>query len=331
MPSPSAPALCVIGGTVVWIIILFSLAVLKVLAAPTLLEGLLSFIDHFTNYAWTLAIVFFASYLGFARPAHNNDTHLQTIVAADTPATQCCQVRCAACCVAYLFFPLHAIVMFVMIAVFVMLFINPAFITNLFTVLSPGVVMVANDIFHIIPVIALLYFMIVLGPLLCFGANQECHRAGKCKWLYVTYTLVAAPLLFLVYLAVLAIRVKTLESVYGISMANPWLISLCFLGASIVINGSLWCILYNFCYVNGEPSNYSLFIEARAMLIPEREIFAKQKEYPDADLHDASAAAMTGMDLEYLLSTRHRDVDIEVPPPPPRKKLHFMASLPRRI
>jgi len=273
----------VVAATVAWIAVLIALALVKAAHAPDVPEAIRLYLIHFTNWSWTLAIVFFSSTLCFGTPAPRP---------GDDPATRtCCTVREVSCVTAWCFFPLNAAVWFVAIAVFVLLLTDPAFITDIFMNIEPGIVMVANDIFHLVPVIALLFFVLVHTWLLVVGVRQA---YAACGWFFIVWSTVLGPLVLIGtwHIPLLAYGLSAM-AVYGTNLSIVAAIA-AFVGVGIIANGTSLCVLNAFYGVT-RPSRTPRYDEYRAMLRSDEEIFGKDVEDMTDCVHKHIEAAATAI------------------------------------
>jgi len=306
----------VTGANLIWFLIITTMAVVKLVK-----YGAYEYIIHFTNWAWTLACIFFGGTLSFSLSAHSREARARPDFkpATDAPTT-CYNVRCAALWVSLFFFPLFGLVFFIALAVFVMLLMNPAFLTGLFMMLGPGVVMVANDIFHVVPVIALVLYGAINAPLIWYALNRTyvwARRIGRaCVGVCcVCLACGANTLLLLVYLLVLVIANTSVEDVYGAG-ANPWLGLLGIVLAGALTSGVV-LVLVN-AYTNlgyDDDAEMVMLFEARAMLKTDEDIFDNRDGLLvlRADIAKQLSAATTAA---------KRDVE-DVPPLRRRRKTEY--------
>lgn len=207
-----SPVLLVFVFQAAWVIWTFSVSIGKVAAF-----GMAAFIEHFTNWAWFAYGIFFLLTLSLF-------------------GLTCAESVTAAC-----FLPLTAIAWFVAIAVSVLLFTDPDFITDLFDVMDPGLVINGNDLFHVYPVIALLFFA-GLHQYVIWRGLRRCFvwARGSCFWtgLVIFYQVLGAALAFLgLYFLVLAVFYgKTVNDVYGTD-ASIGLGILAFAVVSLIVSG----------------------------------------------------------------------------------------------
>jgi len=256
-----------------------------------------SYVSHWTNFGWTLVIVLFLVVLGFHCAA--------------------C-VRCASATSAWIFFPLLANVFFVFLAVLVLLIVNDSFITNLFAMIDPGIVMVANDIYHATPVGALLLFYIFFRDTLFYGTRSTCTHSTCCCVTFTIWSLGGAlAALFSIYLLVLEVQHKSVGSVYAPEFM-AWHGYVGLVGVSLVLNGAVLGVWYAWFEVS-KPSPTPEYDRARAMLKTEPEIFGSRLDEVRAEVHRRvdvlASAAVLSVELE-------RDVDDE-----PRRPAPVVATI----
>lgn len=301
-------ASCVVVATVAWVLVLIALALVKAGQASDVPKAIRLDLIHLTNWSWKLAIIFFSSTLCFGTPANR----------PGRPAA-CCTVNEVSCVVAWCFFPLNAAVWFVAIAVFVLLLTNPAFITDIFMNISPGIVMVANDIFHIVPVIAVLFFVITHRWLLVVGVRRAYAATG---WFFLIWNTVVAPFALVApwYLALIAYG-TTASAVYGTDLSE-WLALAAFVVISIVANGTSLCVLASF-YGVLRPSRTPRYDEYRAMLWSDEDIFGKDVEMMTDCVHKhieaAAVAVVDGPALPAPVAPAAKAAQ-----PPSRQKYHWV-------
>lgn len=186
-----SPAILVFILQAAWVLWIFSISIAKMVAF-----GMPGFIEHFTNWAWFAYGVFFLLTLqlfGFG----------------------CAESASAAC-----FLPITAVAWFIAIAVSVLLFTDPEFITDLFDEMDPGLVINGNDLFHVYPVIALLFFAGLHQYVIWRGLRRWfAWTEGNSCWigLIIFYQVLGAALAFVgLYFFVLAVFYgKTVNDVYG--------------------------------------------------------------------------------------------------------------------
>jgi len=258
---------CLVLGFLIVDIVLYTTFALYKIAQNNEMSGngIYNYVIHWTNWSWTYIIIFFASITGF---------HV-----SPGPRSSCCNVECASLVVAWAFFPLNAIVWFVFVAVQIMLLQDSTFITDLFATIMPGIVMVANDVYHAVPVGTLLLFVAIFPALICLGVNRVCttYERGTPKYnaLCIGYALwslfIGTWALFTVYLLVLAALETTIQNVYSPSL-QYWQPYVGLLVVGLIVNGlplgvMLWCFSINVA------SNVPLYDRYRAMLKTDEEIF----------------------------------------------------------
>jgi len=187
---------------------LLALFILGAAVAKLAYYGSDGYWEHFTNWAWTLLAVFLFSTVFVVRSC----------------------VRCAAGAAFFLFFPLNTIAWFVATTVAVLLLRDPEFITDLFEEIEPGLVIVGNDVFHVLPVFVLGAWAFLQSNLLWFALHRwvaPVARAkagpGRCCGMFfiVLYQTIGGGLIFgALYLLVLeAAYGKTPGDVYGTDLS----------------------------------------------------------------------------------------------------------------
>lgn len=186
-----SPDFLIFVAQAAWAIWILSITVAKIAAF-----GMASFLEHFTNWAWLAYGIFFLASLRLA-------------------GYGCGESVAAAC-----FFPLYSIAWFVAAAVSILLFTNPDFITDLFDVMDPGLVITGNDIFHVHTVIALLFYGFLNQLVIWRGLRRLFEWVGDNSCLCITiivYQVVGGALLFAgLYFLVLAVAYEeSVNDVYG--------------------------------------------------------------------------------------------------------------------
>jgi len=139
--------------TLVWAVIVVGTFIVK-----SIEFGADSAVLHFTNWNFLAAGIFYLLVLSFVRSYEPK---------------RCLSVRTAGCVVAWLFFPLYLNTWFVFAVVTVLLAKDPEFITDLFEVMDPGVVMLGDAYFHFVPLLAIVIFVGFFHNLIFFGVNRQ--------------------------------------------------------------------------------------------------------------------------------------------------------------
>lgn len=282
----------IFAATLLWAIFLWVLAIEKMASPPPL--GLESYVKHFTNWSWTFAALFYVLVLPFI-----------------IPSTTCCiNVRTSAAVVAWCFFPLNLIVWYVAAAVFVLLVKDPEFITDLFESMEPGIVMVWNDVFHVVPVIALLFFASINYYLLFFGLNRwfvsarGCCGSG-CVALGYFYQLIGGTLIVVAaYFITLAALGTSVNEVYGTDI--PIGAGLAFLVLVALLVNGIPLLALGCCRRVDDESMTPRYDEARAMLKGDDEIFGERRRKLEDVLNDSLLSTATESHLVAETSVRRR-------------------------
>lgn len=134
--------------------LLLVIALGLIMVAKIVEFGWFEYIRHFTNWSWTLQTLFYA-------------ITLLGIVAIDATALF----------VAAVFLPLTTIVFSVWIGSSVLLIRDPDFVTHFFDMWPAGVVMVGNDVVHVMPVLVLVFYAWLQGPLVRYGLRRTAYSA----------------------------------------------------------------------------------------------------------------------------------------------------------
>lgn len=239
----TSPACTYFIFQLLWTLLLAIIALDKIL-----FFGLHAYVIHFTNWSWTFNALFYASTLAFWVPR---------------ASVTCLNVRCAGHAAAACFFPLNAIVWFVAIAVFTLLLTDPEFITDLFDTIDEGVVIVGNDIFHMIPVLALVFFVSLQHHLLYYGLNAWFSGASTALrvFLYLYEIFLGSLLVIAAYFITLAALGTSVNEVYGSDIPVGAGIAF-FLLVALAVNGVPLLIL-SLCYNLNATPTYPQLLERR--------------------------------------------------------------------
>lgn len=142
-----------------WTIVLLSGAIGKLVN-----HGFLNYVRHYTNWSWTLQLLFWGGTLaapfvqsGIVRPNSPLGSFTRTVIVLGL-------------------FPLFGVVTTVMTLVFVLLGTMSDFITDIFQVMAPQIVIIGNDLFHMIPFVTLLLFWLFYHKLVFYSLNQVAAR-----------------------------------------------------------------------------------------------------------------------------------------------------------
>jgi len=249
------PAVLYLVLQVLWGLVIVSLAVAKINGFA---HGTSMFLEHFTNWSWALQGFFYLATVAFVVPA--------------TPG-RCCNVRCAGHVAALCFLPLNTVVWFVAIAVAVLLFTDPEFITDLFEAMGAGVVIVGNDVFHVLPVLALVLYAYLQTHFLYFSLYQwfvpaanlgdKTARCCAVTWLAVYEAFGGALLIALTYLLVLQVAYgKSINDVYGTDFSVPLGLAM-FVAVSLLVSG-VPLLIAACCYNLCRRRRYPAVLERRA-------------------------------------------------------------------
>lgn len=138
---------------------MFTVALAKIIE-----HGIYPYICHFTNWSWTLQLLFYTLTL----PA--------PFVLLGFLSTHNVFARLSQTTLFIGFFPLHGIVWTVMMAVTVLLGTKSPFLTDIFNIYPPEIVIIGNDLFHSYPVLVLLIYTIAYRRLLFYAINRVIAR-----------------------------------------------------------------------------------------------------------------------------------------------------------
>lgn len=310
-PRCCSLAALVTGATLVWFLVITAMAIAKLVEF-----GFAEYIQHFTNWTWTLSCIFYGGTLCFSLSPYTReflaspefdpkDAITTTRVVWPDDRHTLCNVRCAATWIAIFLLPLIGLTFFVALAVFVLLLVDPTFVTDLFAQLGPGVVMVANDVYHVVPCLALLFFVSINHHLVWYALNRTYRWAAACGTPCVPACCVCAScganvVAFLLYLLVLRAYCIDVEMVYG-DGANEWLALLAFIVTGLAFVGVPLALVRAYTRLDDADPRMLVLYEARAMLKPETDIFS------DAGLVKLRDAEETGLRAE--ATAAHLDVD----------------------
>jgi len=144
---------------IAWPTLMLSFAVAK-----TWRFGVVSYVSHFTNWSWTLQILFFygtalAPFVstGFIAPDSAAGAWTRTVIVLGL-------------------WPLIGIVFSVMYAVSYLLGTGSHFLSDIFVKYPPEIVFIGNDLVHFWPIVTLLIFFIVYNKLVAFAFNDVLAR-----------------------------------------------------------------------------------------------------------------------------------------------------------
>lgn len=205
-----------------WVLLLTAAAVYKIVES-----GVASYVRHFTNWSWTLQIAFYALTLPYPR-----------------------QPNFLAIVMLLLFVPVASIVWNVAILVFIMLADGPAFLPALFEVMQPGIVVLGNDLFHVVPLLALVFYYFLHRPLVrlalvryyyfnnpWFGSQHD-YVSFLSLFLLQVYVWPALPvLLYMVFFDPHQVYDTTLSPAWGIG--TYFLVNTLFIGLPVILELSL--------------------------------------------------------------------------------------------
>lgn len=145
----------------VWTIVILSAAVGKLIN-----HGFFNYVRHYTNWSWTLQLLFFAATLAAPFIQHGFISHKSALGSF----TQTVLVLG--------FFPLFGVVTTVMALVNVLLGSMSDFITDIFAVMPAQIVIIGNDLFHNWPFTNMLIFAFAYHRLLYHSLNRVAAHFG---------------------------------------------------------------------------------------------------------------------------------------------------------
>lgn len=122
--------------------------------------GFFAYIQHFTNWSWSLQIFFYFSTLAAPFISVGLIRHDSAIG------------RFTLFIIVALFFAVNGIVWVVVVVVSVLLGTNSPFLTDIFEKLPPTIVMLGNDVFHFWPLVFILVYYIMYHRLIYFAINR---------------------------------------------------------------------------------------------------------------------------------------------------------------
>jgi hypothetical protein len=123
-------------------------------------HGIVPYVRHFTNWSWTLQLIFYALTLG-AAPVRFG------LVSANSALG-----RFTRTVIVVGLFPINGIVFTVMFGVSVLLGTGSPFLSEFLTKYPPEIVFLGNDLFHFWPIVVLLIYYIVYRKLVLFSLNR---------------------------------------------------------------------------------------------------------------------------------------------------------------
>jgi len=307
---PKPGAMCTYANAIYILTLVWALIVIVTSIAKACEFGIEPFIEHYTNWNFLFAGLFYLLILPFNRPRRPG---------------QCLDVRMSGCIVAWCFFPLYLNTWFVFAVVSLLLAEDPAFITDLFEALGANVVMLGDAFFHFVPLLGIVIFTAFFPNLIFYGVNRQCvscnrscGSAGVC--LYATYLFIGGSLLFVaLYCVVLVFIGKSPNSVYMTDI-SPGIGFLILFVLALTFNGSYLLVLDQYHRVR-ESSKHPRYDEARAMLKTDAELFGERRDaiagMIDKQLDAVATSAMADVlpkDLDMIESLL--DKAVEAPPPP---------------
>ena len=128
--------------------------------------GVHPYIMHYTNWSWTFQLLFYGTTLaatfvqqGFVHPHSALGSFTRTIIVLA-------------------FFPLLGVVVVVATLVWVLLGTNSPFITDIFDRVPAQIVIIGNDVFHVIPVLAIVIYFVVLRKIILYSLNSVAAEYG---------------------------------------------------------------------------------------------------------------------------------------------------------
>lgn len=280
--------------TIAWVLFLIVFPVLKIVGFD---DGLRSFFIHFTNWAWVFGAIFFVATLGYC-----------------LKKDCCCNTKCSGYVVAVCFWALNGIVWFVMLAVFFLLLYNSTFIEKVIAEMKVGMVIVGNDVYHVIPVLALVFwsfahwYLIVYGTYLGYAKMQAwCCTRGCGRVTYCLYASFGGQLvLFGIYLFVLWCFGTSVYEVYHVSV-SCWYAVLGFVVVGLLVNGVPILLLGEYEQVTKRTQTHSL-LESLAAMNTRIDIFEEHEGEEGERLVKLVENAARASMGELLVDLKH-DVD----------------------
>jgi hypothetical protein len=157
---------------VIWATWMAAAAMLKIIE-----YGMYQYVMHYTNWSWTLQIFFYFGSLavpfilaGLIHPESRLGQFTQLVVIIG-------------------FLPLNGVLWGVMVLVNALLGTNSPFLTNVFTQLTPSIVMLGNELFHVWPVLVILIYYIVYRKFIHYSYNSVYASCAllDCAWRLVIF------------------------------------------------------------------------------------------------------------------------------------------------
>jgi len=169
----------IVIAQLLWAFTMLVGAVLKIVDS-----GVHSYLRHFTNWSWTLQLLFYFA----TSPA-------PLLVVNDS--TKSLGAQFVRAVVALTFVPLVGIVFVVAGVVMVLLGTRSQFLVVLFREHSPSFVMLGNDVYHFVPIIALLGYGLVNWHFILHSINWLLNRSGR--WALALYLAYGGPAISLLW------------------------------------------------------------------------------------------------------------------------------------
>lgn len=152
------------AGQTLWASLLFGAAFVKILD-----QGVFDFVRHYTNFSWTLQAFF---YLVTAPDPLAISLGVRSLVRLETLF------------IGIFLMPLFGVVVLVAVLVIILLATKAQAFIDIFAEYPSGIVIIGNDVYHFVPVIAILFYIMfnrrhVFYALNCALQTIVYHRGGR--------------------------------------------------------------------------------------------------------------------------------------------------------
>lgn len=172
-------AVIILVAQLLWAFTMLAGIVLKIADS-----GVHSFVKHYTNWSWTLQMLFyFATAPAPLLIAYDNNKSLLA--------------KFVSFVVGIAFVPLVGIVFVVAGLVMILLGTRSQFLVVLFQEHAPSFVMLGNDVYHFIPIIALLAYGLINWHFVLYSVNWLLNR--RSRWLIALYLAYGGPAISLLW------------------------------------------------------------------------------------------------------------------------------------
>jgi hypothetical protein len=216
-------------------------------------DGAESYFEHYTDWSWTFQNIFF---------------FLVSFSSCGQASPYCDRVvsRTICCC----YFPLLGTVTAIFVGVIVFLLTDDVFLVDLFDEYAEGLVVVGNTLVHTIPFIALIFYTFLQWPRIYTSINDALRGADEAeprdsagRVALIGYWLFSATALFGIYLGVLEIWGKSLQTVYMVTHVTPILAVVGVLTISVCTVSSYLYVLFTEYGLRSDARVYENYIRSQ--------------------------------------------------------------------